>query len=163
VSRAGRKFFIGVPMGLGRAGNFRLHKPRDPLADVTFHAGHARVRTEVVRGEFRLHHLVAGLAAERHGLGKIKRVVRSDGREQQERHAARDERHQHAPVARPVQVNLQRRRPAAACAAAAFQPRAAKSEGNATDQKLRHDDVGQDADVGIGKFGDCVEDKEQQE
>ena len=112
-----------------RAGNFRLHEPRNALADVAFHAGHARVRAEVVRGFFRLHHLVAGFAAERHRLGEIKGVVGADGREQQKHHAASDERHQHAPVTRIVQINLQRRRPAAVRPAAAFQPRARQTTG----------------------------------
>ena len=50
---------------LVRPRNLRLHKPRNALAHVTFHARHPRMRTVVVRHLFRLHHLVADLPAER--------------------------------------------------------------------------------------------------
>ena len=74
-----------------------------------------------------------------------------------------NERHQIPPVARPVQINLQRRRPGAVRAAAALPPRTEKRQDNSADQKRRHAHVGQDADVGVGKFCDRVEDEQQQE
>ena len=75
VSRAGRKLWTGVGMGrrisvkghrehLSHARELALDEPSGARADVALHALHARVRRILIRREFRLHHGMAGLAAE---------------------------------------------------------------------------------------------------
>ena len=60
---------------LAHAGELAAHEPGSAGTDVAFDALHARVRRFLVGGVLRLHHGVAGLAAERHRIHVIDGAV----------------------------------------------------------------------------------------
>ena len=123
---------------LPRARELRSREPRRAGADVALHAGDARVRAVLVRGELRLHHLVADLAAE---LDRVHVLDAAIGRERHDDdvgHVSAKMSTARAALVRVVEIDA---RPAQLDGALPAPPPAALEPGaERNQQKAEHED-----------------------
>ena len=130
---------------------------------MTFRAGDPRMRSVLVGHQLGFHDRVAGLAAELDRLGKIVGIVAAHRREEEEEHRA-GKKSRHSPaIAGTGKINLHHWQKAAG--AAAFAPLAQQPDQRQEKpqkQKSRGDDVGENADVGIGEMRDGIQNEQQE-
>ena len=159
-----RVFVKGRGVKLVGAGNLGFDEPRRSGADVTLRAGNAGVRAVLVSDQFRLHHRVAGLAAELDRSGEMIGVVAAHGAEQQENQAPADEEAEHTAVARAREIDdHHRHQPAGAMQLAPFAQRADDHQHQPHHREPRRHDVRQNADVRVRERRHRVQQEQQEE
>ncbi len=94
----------GDVIELPHAVELRAHVPLRPRPDVAVNAADVRVRGDAEGVELRLHHGVAGLAAELHRLGVLVGAVAAEGAHEDEDEDEADEAEEVAAASRVVQI-----------------------------------------------------------
>ena len=119
----------------------------------------------LVSDQFGFHDSMTGLAAELDGLGVMIGMIAAEGGNEQETNGADEEKAHQPTIARAGQIDLQRES-GGASKATEFPPaqqNPQNCQAGSDHQEAGRDQVGQYANVGIGRVRQCVEQQQQQE
>src|ERR1700751_1278045 len=138
---------------LARSREFRLYVPGCSCPHMAFHTGHARVRRELVCGEFGMHHAVAKLAAELYGIRELVSLITAYHAQSDEDDDKTQKKGKCSSLTGIVEIDSQITRSFSGelqASAAPLEQDSTHDQSQSYNQKSRSHHVGQDADIGTG-------------